>query len=189
MVAFSKIYTLDEQMIRYAFDKPFFGIIQCEVKKYECCVCLEDKIHYPQQNRSVKCWTCKNLTCADCCEKIQDHSAVMLSLPHSQMSKMDFKCPCCRGEFTDAYNTDITDIIEPLRETLLFINQNPKMKKLSREDFKWKFAQLVHDEEFLRAWFRMALGAGTERFHGADEFYLNSAITIIESEVEDGTLY
>ena len=133
--AFSKIFTLDEQMIKQAL--PGGNPLTNKVKRYECCVCLEDKIHYPQDNRSVKCWQCNNtFTCAECCEEIQEIDSLWVAETrmteemgalgtinhhhgYGQSSQMSHKCPVCRTPFDDTFHEDITDWVELIRKEII----------------------------------------------------------------------
>ena len=144
--AFSKIFTEHEDMIKQAL--PGGNPLTNKVKRYECCVCLEDKIHYPQDNRSVKCWTCKNtFTCAECCGEIQVIHSMWVAetrmtekvrIPcsngkaeddvcgeinhhhgYGQSSQMSHKCPVCRTPFDDTFHEDITDWVELIRKEII----------------------------------------------------------------------
>ena len=151
--AFSKIFTEHEELIRYALLTNGWWSEDDDVKRYECCVCLEDKIHYPYDNRSVKCWTCKNtFTCAECCGEIQEIDSLWVAETrmteemgalgtinhhhgYGQSSQMSHKCPVCRTPFDDTFHEDITDWVELIRNELIRKMKKGKFNKAAKDGF------------------------------------------------------
>lgn len=215
--AFSKIFTLDEQMIKNTLGgNPY----TCEVKRYECCVCMEEKIHYPQDNRSVKCWTCKDtFTCAECCEEIQvinstwvaetrvtENMGELGTINHhngyGQSCKMEHKCPVCRTEFDDTFHEDITDWVELIRKEFIRIIKKENWKS-QLHSMKWLEMMLFHGDtnmwsihasrmgDLTHGRMELALDAG--KCHGTikivDVRHIDGAYDILRDEWKKGIFF